>query len=162
MRKVALAIVIVVGTVGGIWSLLRPVGSLDAATEDRRPLLIVYTEPSFKGRSLEVWDSVVDFPVEKSADGATFDWNDSIRSIRVVRGTWRLHQHGRLNTELDGTPLEVLNLATRKLIQGWSCLLSATSAGVLELPTAESGGWGEDVSSIALISDKNLPDFAAP
>jgi hypothetical protein len=85
-----------------------------------------------------------------------------VRSLVVVSGTWRLWQNGRCNTRLDDTPVEALDVSTKEPEPGWSCLVSATSAGPLELSSGAAGGFLHDVSSIELVSVENLPDWAAP
>jgi hypothetical protein len=133
-----------------------------SAAGEGAPLLVIYSGPNFTGRVLEVSGSLADLPLGDALDAEGFDWNDSIRSLRVVRGTWRIHQHGRCNTELDDTPLEALDLSSRRLVPGWSCLLSASSVGPLEIPSPEAGGLGLDASSVELVSRSNLPDWALP
>jgi hypothetical protein len=144
---------------GGIAVLRRPAVS---AEDGKRPVLILYSEEDFQGPSLEVTGSLRDLPVETDPDGVQFDWNDRVRSVVVVSGTWRLFQHGRSNTKLDDTPLEALDLRTKEKETGWTCLLSATSAGPLELPSGAVGAFYQDVSSIELVSEENLPDWASP
>jgi hypothetical protein len=126
------------------------------------PGLILFSEPGFQGLSLVVNQTLPDLPVARDSEGREFDWNDNVRSAIVLGGTWRLHQHGRCNTELDDTPLERLDLPTKPRVRGWTCLLSATREGPLELSGPEHGGWGEDVSSVELVSERNLPDWVAP
>ena len=128
----------------------------DGATE---PLLILYSAPDFGGRSLEIRDTVVDLPVVEDRDGTRFNWNDEVRSIEVVSGTWRLCQHGRCNTELDETPLAAFVLRDRPVVSGWSSLVSATSRGPLLVSSPERGGLHRDISSIELVSSRNLPDW---
>jgi len=120
------------------------------------PALILYSEPGFQGRSLVLTEGLIDLP--KESDG--FDWNDNVRSIRVLGGTWRLYQHGRFNTELDETPLEDLVLASKAPVAGWSCLVSAWDSGEGLYPDGASGGFGEDISSVELLSSENLPGWA--
>jgi hypothetical protein len=161
-RSVLVTLLIVAATGLMLWSLLFPSSGPATAAQESGPLLVLYSEPNFGGISLEVRDSLVDLPVIESSDGAKFDWNDSIRSLRVVSGTWRLYQHGRCNTELDQTPLELLDLASRQPARGWSSLMSATSRGALEAASLETGALADDISSIELVSKSNLPDWAAP
>ncbi len=122
-----------------------------------KPLLILYWEEDFQGRSLEVTDTLPDLPRVEDRYGNVFDWNDEVRSVIVVSGTWRLYQHGRLNTKLDDTPLEELDLRSKEREPGWSCMLSATSAGPLKIPSGARGGFFRDVSSVELVSHENLP-----
>jgi hypothetical protein len=124
--------------------------------------LILYWEPDFQGPSLEVTGTLPDMPVITDDRGAQFDWNDQVRSLVVLSGTWRLHQNGRLNTRLDETPLALLDLVTKERVEGWSCLVSATSRGPLYLPTGAAGGFAYDISSIELVSEDNLADWALP
>ena len=137
-----------------------PGPSSSCAAQEEKPLLIIYSEPNFMGESLMLTEGLLDLPKGLDTTGNDFDWNDRIRSIRVVSGTWRLHQHGRFNTELDDTPAEALDIKVRKSLAGWHCLVSASSVGPLELSSPELGGWGEDISSIQLVSESNLPDWA--
>ncbi len=133
-----------------------------AAQGDDAPLLILYWEEDFQGRSLEVRGTLADLPSVEDEHGNVFNWNDEVRSVVVVSGAWRLYQNGRLNTRLDDTPLEELDLKGKEREAGWSCLLSATSAGPLKLPSGAVGGFLRDVSSVELVTSENLPDWAAP
>ncbi len=126
------------------------------------PLLILYSQEDFQGHGVEITGSVPDLPIDVDARANEFDWNDQVRSIIVVRGTWRLYQHGRCNTVLDDTPTELLNVRAKASRAGWSTLVSATSRGALELPNAAAGGFYRDISSVELVSEQNLPDWAAP
>src|SRR5919109_341664 len=72
-----------------------------AAMAGAGPSLILYWEDDFEGRSLELTDTAADLPEVKDAFGNTFNWNDQVRSVVVVSGTWRLWQNGRCNTKLD-------------------------------------------------------------
>lgn len=126
------------------------------------PKIILYWEENFEGRSLELTGTTVDLPIVSDAFGNEFDWNDEVRSIVVVGGTWRVFQNGRLGTRLDATPLEVLDVRAKPKAAGWSCLLSATSRGPLEIPNAAVGDFFHDISSVELVSEQNLPDWAAP
>lgn len=135
-------------------------GSSVAQSSDAR--LIIYWEPNFRGPSLEVTDTLLDMPVVTDENGAEFDWNDQVRSVIVVSGTWRLWRHGRCNSKLDETPLEALDITTKERIRGWSCLISATSSGPLRLANCAAGGFSHDVSSIELVSEQNLADWALP
>lgn len=127
------------------------------------PQLIIYTGENFTGHSYVVTGTLLDMPPGKD-DGPESDrygWNDSVRSVKVVSGTWRLYQHGRCNTNLDETPVEDLDLTVKHAENGWSCLVSADSAGPTEYPTGASGGWATgEISSIELVSERNLPDWA--
>ena len=134
-------------------------GSSAAQTQ---PKLQIFMEESFKGPSLEVTGSLIDMPVIADANGVEIDWNDNVGSIVIWSGTWRFNQHGRCNTEIDDTPLEQLDLKTKVRIDGWSCLISASSKGPLRIPRAALGGCSRDVSSIELVSEKNLEDWALP
>lgn len=147
---------VLAGTIGAV-SYWR-----STATAQDVPKIILFWEENFEGRSLEVTGSAIDLPVIGDVFGNEFDWNDEVRSIIVVSGTWRLYQHGRCNTELDQTPLELLDVARKQRRAGWSTLVSATSKGPLELPSAAVGGFFHDISSIELVSEANLPDWAAP
>lgn len=127
-----------------------------------QPTLIVYWEDDFQGPALEVRGSLPDLPVQVDASGNALDWNDRVRSVVVVSGTWRLYQHGRSNTKLDDTPLSALDVRAKEKEAGWSCLVSATSKGPLALPNGSAGGFYPDISSIELVSAENLPDWSAP
>ena len=156
----ALSLVAILAALGGgIAVLRRPAVS---AQDAKKPVLILYWEEDFQGPSLEVTGSLRDLPVVTDAFGNQLDWNDRVRSVVVAGGTWRLFQHGRANTRLDDTPLEALDVRTKEKEAGWSCLLSATSAGPPELRSGAAGGFYQDVSSIELVSEENLPDWASP
>jgi hypothetical protein len=125
-----------------------------------RPEIIFYSEPDFQGRAFHFFESTLDLPYEEFADGSKFLWNDNIKSFIVVSGTWRLYQHGRLNTSLDDTPPHLLDVRTKVSVKGWSTLVSATSRGPLYIASPELGGIDLDISSIELVSEQNLPDWA--
>lgn len=147
--------------VAGLVTSLRVVSTSDSAHGDPgRAALVLYSEPGFLGRSLLVTGSLPDLPREVLTDGSVSDWNDNVRSIRVIQGTWRLYQHGRFNTELDETPLESLNLDSKAPAMGWSALVSASASGEGMYPDGASGCFGEDISSIELVSTENLPEWA--
>jgi hypothetical protein len=124
-----------------------------------KPEIIFYSEPGFQGHALHISEDAVDLPFEEFADGTKLLWNDNVGSIVVVSGTWRIFQHGRMNTLLDDTPRELLNLAAMPPVKGWSSVLSATSRGPLRLASLELGAIGADISSVQLVSSQNLPDW---
>jgi hypothetical protein len=157
----AVLLVLLLVVVGVGFSLLRepPVAAQEIG---RGPLIVVFWEENFKGRSLEVHDTIFDMPVVTDEYKNEFNWSDEVRSILVLRGTWRIYQHGRCNTKLDETKAKDLDVKTKERIPGWSTLVSATSAGPLELSSPASGCFYHDISSIELVSEKNLPDWAAP
>ena len=128
------------------------------ASEGRAPALVIYSGPNFTGESRLITASTVDLP--KDGTPGQFKWNDSVRSLKVISGTWRLYQNGRFNTVLDQTPAVALDVAAKPLAKGWSCLVSASSQGPLEFSRSEQGDWSDDVSSIELVSEHNLPDWA--
>jgi hypothetical protein len=124
------------------------------------PQIVLYTGENFTGRVINLETHLFDLPKDQEPDGSLFDWNDKVRSLIVVKGTWRLYQNGRLNTGLDSTPIENFDIQTKQAAEGWSALVSATSTGPLEIPDLSEGGIGEDLSSVELISETNLPDWA--
>jgi hypothetical protein len=158
---VVLSLVFLVG-LGALGFLLSTPRRVPAHAQAGKPVLILYWEEELQGRSLEVTGSLADLPVETDAFGNQFDWNDNVRSLVVLGGTWRLFQNGRSNTKIDETPLEALDVRTKEKEAGWSTLVSATSAGPLELSSGAVGGFYRDISSIELVSVDNLPDWAAP
>jgi hypothetical protein len=160
MKRRSVVLFILLGT-SALGVLAVAVWRASAAALDE-PKLVLFWEEGFKGRSLEVTSSLADLPVESDLFGNRFDWNDEVRSLIVVKGTWRLYQHGRLNTRLDETPIESLDIVSKDRQAGWSCLVSATSQGPLEVPSAAVGGFFHDISSIEFVSAENLPDWAAP
>ncbi len=125
------------------------------------PELIVYSGGEFDGRSLRVQSTLLDMPEEETAEGEIYDWNDRISSIVVVRGTWRLFENGRRNTELDETPLEALDVSSKEAVGGWSCVVSAGPAGPVRVTARDGLFAAEAISSIELVSDRALPDAAA-
>ncbi|MGQ9591805.1 MAG: beta/gamma crystallin-related protein [Planctomycetota bacterium] len=122
--------------------------------------IVLYTGEGFQGRSVTLEGTAFDLPAYPDADGSEFNWNDRVRSLVVLGGTWRLYQHGRLNTRLDDTPLEEFRVGSKLPDEGWSTLLSATSAGPLKVADVREFGIGSDISSAELISEENLPDWA--
>ena len=89
-----LAISAVLGVAG---TLLLSTGgeSTTATAQQQPPRLILYSGEDFTGRSIEVADTLLDMPVQIDPDGTRFDWNDSVHSIVVVSGTFRVWRHGR-------------------------------------------------------------------
>ncbi len=125
------------------------------------PLLFLYSEEDFGGRCLEVRGTLLDLPREESEDGCVFDWNDNVRSLKVVSGTWRLCQHGRLNTLIDEQALAEVNVAEKFRGTGWACIVSAGSNGPAEHRSAAGWGWAPgEISSVELLSAESLPDWA--
>ena len=137
-----------------------PVMPAAGAAQAEGPQIILYFGENFTGRSVTLVNTAFDLPTEEERDGSLFTWNDQVRSLVVVSGTWRLYQNGRLNTRLDGTRLDQFSLQGRLPDQGWSALVSGTSAGRLEVPDVAEAGIGVDISSIELVSTQNLPDWA--
>ncbi len=134
--------------------------SSESVARGRKPELIVFSGDEFDGRSLEVHGSLYDMTRETNADGSIHAWNDSISSIIVVRGTWRLYQNGRCNTRLDDTPLKRLDIRKKEAAGGWSCIVSASPDRPLRLTTHDGVFADDDISSIELVSDKALPDVS--
>lgn len=124
------------------------------------PAIVLYTGEGFQGRSVALEGTALDLPAYLDQDGSEFNWNDQVRSLVVLGGTWRLYQHGRLNTRLDDTPIEEFDLRTKLPDEGWSALVSATSGGPLKVSDVRECGIGSDISSVELISEENLPDWA--
>jgi hypothetical protein len=129
------------------------------------PEIILYTGEDFTGESVRVTDTLLDLPkgVEDGPEEFRWNWNDNIKSIEVVRGTWRLYEHGRLNTTLDDTPVEELTAEAARAkgaVEGWSCLVSGNSERAVQYPTPTSGPWASSISSVELVSEENLPDWA--
>jgi hypothetical protein len=141
-----------------VYCLLR--GSAWAQAEEDEPALVLYSEAGFQGRSVTLTRSVADMPAEILADGSVFHWNDNVRSVRILRGTWRFYEHGRFNTELDETPLESFDASTKAPVSGWTVLVSAASSGEVRHRDGWTGGFGAGVSSVELVSSRNLPDWA--
>ena len=127
--------------------------------EARGPELIVYSGDEFDGRSLCVRSTLLDMPEEEMANGEVYDWNDRISSIVVVRGTWRLYENGRYNTELDETPLEELDVTAKQAVGGWSCVVSAGS-GPVRVNNRDGLFADNDISSIELLSERALLEAA--
>ncbi len=121
--------------------------------------IVLYTGEGFTGRSVLLEATAVDLPTELDRAGRECNWNDSVRSLVVLGGTWRLYQHGRLNTRLDDTPIEELDIREKLPDEGWSSLVSATSAGPLKVADVRELGIGSDISSVELVSAENLPDW---
>ena len=104
--------------------------------------------------------TLLDMPKEELEGGEIFYWNDNVRSVRVLGGTWRLCQHGRLNTALDDTELSALDISTKARSVGWAALVSAAEDGPGEYASAAGWGWAPEVSSVELVSEERLPDWA--
>lgn len=134
--------------------------STPQATGQAAAELVIYTGENFTGRSLIVQGTVLDLPVEIDPDESLFNWNDQVKSVVVRSGTWRLYEHGRLNTKLDDTELEELDVRTKEPILGWSAVVSATSAGERRIANLADAGIGMGISSIELVSATALPDWS--
>jgi hypothetical protein len=150
-------VVFLLGVASGL-TIFRGQSDLRAAAAGGTPEIILYSEPDFQGRELHLYKDAVDLPFDQLGD-AILPWNDSVGSIVVVSGTWRLYQHGRLNTEIDDTALEALDVRQKAAATGWSSALSATSRGPLRIASPEHAGIGHDISSVQLVSSENLPDW---
>jgi hypothetical protein len=124
------------------------------------PQVILYTGENFTGKAIALQGTVYDLPLTPEQDGTAYDWNDQVRSLVVVGGTWRLYQNGRCNTRLDETKLDEFDIRGKLPDEGWCALVSATSRGQYEVPDVSAAGIGKDMSSIELISTENLPDWA--
>lgn len=131
-----------------------------ASAEGEGPTLLLYSEEDFGGRCLVVKGTVLELPKEVTEDGCAFDWNDNVRSLRVLSGTWRLCQHARLNTLLDDEPVSDVDVSKKFRAKGWSCLVSAGPDGPAEHRSAEGWGWVPEISSVELLSSEPLPEWA--
>ncbi|MGQ9588903.1 MAG: beta/gamma crystallin-related protein [Planctomycetota bacterium] len=166
MRKVKLPIVVAVGAglagVGvGLCVLGGGLGPPPwANAQGEGPTLLLFSEEDFGGRCLVVTGSLFELPKEVTEEGCAFDWNDNVRSLRVLSGTWRLCQHARLNTLLDDEPLSDVELSKKFRAKGWSCLVSAGADGPAEHRSAEGWGWVPEISSVELLSSEPLPEWA--
>ena len=150
-----------VGLVGAVLLLgYRRVPIPRVAAHEGEGLIVLYSEPGFQGKTLIVTDSLLDMPKEQLGDGTVFDWNENVRSMRVIAGTWRLYQHGRANSVLDDTPLMSLDIGSKPATHGWTSLVSASVFGEVGYADSAAGGWGEDISSIELVSLDALPEWA--
>jgi hypothetical protein len=122
------------------------------------PSITLFWGENFTGRSLTLTGTLYDLP--KGTDEISdFDWNDQVRSMIVTGGTWRLYQHGRLNTLLDDTRIEDFNIAAKTPSFGWSTLVSGVSRGAVEIPELSTAGLMGDISSVELVAVENLPDW---
>lgn len=157
MKRTILIVALSLALVGAIGAfLLGPRALLGQAGA---PEIILYSEENFTGRVLRVTGTMLDMPLERNLDGSDFDWNDRAQSLVVVSGAWRCYEHGRLNTGLDDTPVESLDIATKEPARGWSTIVSATSKGRLEIPKLAEAGIGGGISSLELVSADNVPDW---
>jgi hypothetical protein len=124
--------------------------------------IILFRGENFTGNQIRLTNSVLDMP-QGALDGPEElrGWNDTIGSVIVVRGTWRLYQHGRHNTgiDTDESPEQVV-LAEKVPEKGWTCLVSAAPDGPREYASPAIGGWDSDVSSVELVSTQSLPAWA--
>jgi hypothetical protein len=159
LRVFGIALIALVAVFAVVAVLLKKEPPAVGAQAGAGPEIILYSGEAFSGRSLSVTGTLYDMPKLSDAAGEVWDWNDQVRSFVVVSGTWRLYQNGRCNTAIDETPLESLQVRTKAAADGWSGLVSATSAGSLEVPFPGAIGLGPDISSIELISSANLPDW---
>jgi hypothetical protein len=164
MRRAALASGLVVCVVGvlGFLCLKKDLVAQSAGAE-----LVIYTGENFTGQGFRATETLLDMPkgVDDGPAELRYGWNDNVKSLIVYQGTWRLCMHGRLNTKIDETPIAELTAAAAKgkgTAAGWSCLVSANSKGPVQFPVASNGVWESNISSIELVSEENLPDWAVP
>ena len=168
MRRMAVACLLPVVALGALGvlaavqmlaGLLGPPGS--ASAQAGGPMLLLYSEENFQGRCLVVTGTLLELPKEVTEDGCEFDWNDNVRSLKVLSGTWRLCQHARLNTLLDDEPLADVDVSKKFRAKGWTCLVSAGAEGPAEHRSAEGWGWVPEISSVELLSSEPLPEWAS-
>ena len=126
MRRVFAGVVLCGVAAALLAGLVKTPGS---AAQSREPELVVYSGPNFTGESMRLTQSAFDLLNERDARAGEQVWNDRIRSMIVVSGTWVIYQNGRGNTVIDDTPLESLDIREKAPDKGWSCLVSATSTG---------------------------------
>jgi hypothetical protein len=124
-KAIVLSVVSFLLGVGATVLILRESREHHVATALLKPEIILYSQPNFQGREVHLYQDAVDLPSEELADGTKVLWNDNVASVIVVSGTWRLYQHGRMNTALDDTPRESLDVRTKSPASGWSSLISA-------------------------------------
>jgi hypothetical protein len=155
-RRLLLAALSLMVLVGGGWAVRARLSS----AQELLPEIIVYWEDNFEGRSVRITGTVLDMPAAVDPEGNEYSWNDKVRSVVVVRGTWRLFQHGRCNTTIDRTRLEDLDVRGKEPTDGWSTLVSASAAGPVQYASANGTFAPDDISSIQLVSLENLPAWA--
>jgi hypothetical protein len=152
-RIVALMIVAVVGL--SLFAAWRSAATQTASAQGV-PRLHAFKHVSFNGDYLDIAGDTPTLPKTEEGvvideENACRDWNDQITSIIVVQGTWRLYQHANFNKDEDGNAVD-----------GWSCLVSGSDAAPdgVRYPRPASLGFGnDDISSIELVSEQNLPDW---
>lgn len=115
----------------------------------RAPEIEVFWDTDFEGRSLVITDSLAELPRFRTATGEELSWDESISSIVIRGGTWRLCQGADFNRPRGG----------------WSVLVSAGgfpgNHGVVRQSASECGGWTNDgISSIELVSDGVMENSA--
>jgi hypothetical protein len=158
MKKIAALLSLIVAGSALSWAIFRP----PVSQAEESPEIILFSGENFTGNRLVLTNTVLDMPKgDEDGPEELRGWNDTVGSVIVVSGTWRLHQHGRLNTEIDKdeTPEQVV-LAEKAVVKGWACLVSALPDGPAEYATPASGGWESDVSSVELVSIQSLPAWA--
>lgn len=154
-KRTAVISLLVAASAIGVLAYLRAASAQAGVAEIR-----LYTGEEFTGRELVIQQTLYDLPSIELSDTEAFYWNDEIRSVVVVSGTWRLYQNGRCNTVLDDTRIAEFDIRTKEDGKGWSCLVSGVSTGEVAFPSCESGGFHCDISSVELVSEENLPDWA--
>ena len=164
MRIKYLLVALVLVAAGAIaWSLRTP--DLTAQVEDRgKPELVIFWENEGRGHTRRITGTQLDMPHSLDEAGEDFSWNDWIKSIVVTRGTWRVYEHGRANTRLDETELAELDIRSKERATGWSCLVSGSADGPVQYDETNTFFAPDEISSIVLVSEENLPAwaFAAP
>jgi len=158
MKKVVAALTLCVAAFALSWAVFL----VPTSNAEPTPEIILFTGENFTGNQIRLTATVLDMP-KGTEEGAEHlrGWNDTVGSIVVVSGTWRLYQHGRLNTKIDKdeTPEQVV-AAEKAVVEGWSCRLSALPDGPAEFQRPGVGGWESDVSSVELVSTQSLPPWA--
>ncbi len=159
MKRILIVTVVLVGILGLVFGFLS--WRTHVARAGVTSQIILYSGENFTGRSMTITDTTFDLPSVFNESGEeVFNWNDEVRSVIVVGGTWRLYENGRCNTQLDDTKLQDFSAKLKPVVGGWSSLVSATSMGPFKIPSVAVGGIWRDVSSVELISTQNLPDWA--
>jgi hypothetical protein len=132
----------------------------DSKAQGQGAEAVIYWEEEGVRRTLVINETILDMPLGTDAAGDEYSWNDQITKIEVVRGTFRVYQHGRSNTELDDTKLDALDVRTKSPAMGWSCLISASAHGSVVYDKTNGVFPPNEISSIEVISDQTLPTWA--
>ena len=150
--RIVFSVVIILMVASFLFSLIHS-GAARKVSAASSAKIRVFEHVSFLGANLDIQQSTRVLPsIPDSANpDDVFDWNDKISSIIVIKGTWRLYEHSNFNLDECGNA-----------VPGWVYVVSGSdnAPGGIAYPCPPSAGFKNDeISSIELVSEENLPDW---